>query len=69
MARIYQLMIDERQIGDIYYNEHDAIDNAEYLARDLNETVAIWEAEEVEGLDAELLDWAISMVVGVRWTI
>ena len=63
MAKIYQLMIDDEQIRDLYYNESDAIENATQIAIDAKQTVAIWVAEEVEGVPVDALEWSISRVV------
>jgi hypothetical protein len=63
MAKIYQLMIDDEQIRDLYYNESDAIENATQIAIDEKQTVAIWAAEEVEGVPVDALEWSISRVV------
>jgi hypothetical protein len=63
MAKIYQLMIDDEQIRDLYYNESDAIENATQIAIDEKQTVAIWVAEEVEGVPVDALEWSISRVV------
>lgn len=68
MATIYQLMVEDKQINDLYYNEDDAIDNATEIAIDSLcqedlQIVEIWEAEEAEGLDADLLDWRLLTIV------
>jgi len=62
---IYQLMIDDNQIGDVYYNENDAVDNAMQIAIDSKESVAVWEAEEIDGVPYDVLEWTISRVVWV----
>lgn len=62
---IYQLMIDDNQIGDVYYNENDAVDNAMQIAIDSKEIVTVREAEEIDGVPYDVLEWTISRVVWV----
>lgn len=57
MEKIYQLMIEGDQICDLYYNENDAIENAKQIAIDTGMPVSIWEAEEIEGVPVDTLDW------------
>ena len=56
-------MIEDEQIRDLYYNESDAIENATQIVIDGKQTVAIWVAEEVEGVPVDALEWSISRVV------
>lgn len=65
MSTIYQLMIDDRQIKDLYYNADDATGNAMQIAKDRKESVVIWEAEEIEGIPVDALVWTIYGVVSV----
>lgn len=65
MATIYQLIIDDNQIGDVYYNENDAFKNAIQLAIDTEESVAVWEAEEIDGVPYDVLEWSLNKVVWV----
>jgi flavin-binding protein dodecin len=65
MTTIYQLMIDDSQIGDVYYNENDAVDNAIQLAVDTKESVVVWEVEEIDDVPYDVLEWTISRVVWV----
>ena len=62
MAVIYQLMIDGTQIGDVYHNENDAVDNAIQTAIDLKKSVAIGKAEENVGIPYNALEWSIVRV-------
>ena len=55
MTKIYQLMIGNRQVNDLYYDRDDAIDNAKQLVRDTELPVSVWVAEDTEGVDE--LDW------------
>ena len=57
MAKIYQLMIGNNQINDLYYDRDDATENAKQLTLDTGMPVAIWEAEEIEGVSVDVLDW------------
>lgn len=63
MAKIYQLMIDNEQINDVYYDENDARDNAVQIILDTGMIVEIWEAEEVEDIPLDLLEWTLSREV------
>ena len=62
MTTIYQLMKNNKQIGGVYYNWGDAIDNAIQIVIDsikigLRERVEIWEAEEIEDIPYDALEW------------
>ena len=67
MATIYKLTADDEQIGDIYYNENDAVDNAIQIVIDpknpIRRSVGVWVAEEIEDVPLDALDWVISRVV------
>ena len=57
MTKIYQLMIGRTQINDLYYDRDDAVENAKQLTLDTGMPVSIWEAEEIEGVSVDVLDW------------
>ena len=57
MTKIYQLMIGKNQINDLYYDRDDAVENAMQLTLDTGMPVSIWEAEEIEGVSVDVLDW------------
>ena len=59
MTKIYQLMIGMSQIGDVYYDRDDAIENAKQIARDTGMRVSVWEAEDIEDVPVDELDWTI----------
>ena len=63
MAKIYQLMIGITQIYDLYYDRDDAMENAKQLSLDTGMLVSIWEAEEIEGVSVDVLDWTILTTV------
>lgn len=67
MAKIYQLMIDREQISDLYYDKHDAKNNALQACIETMETVEIWEAEEIDGIPYDMLDW--SMIGSIRYDV
>lgn len=58
MATVYQLMIGEKQIGDVYHNEDDAARSAMRIAIDSGGVVEVWEAEEIEGTPYDELEWS-----------
>lgn len=60
---IYQLMIGKKQINDVYYSKDDAANNATQIAMDTRGTVAVWEAEEIEGIPYDELDWSPNRMV------
>jgi hypothetical protein len=62
MATVYQLMSGDEQIGDIYYDVHDAIDNARQIARETNIYVELWEAEEIEDIPVDCLEWTLRTI-------
>lgn len=67
MTAIYKLMIEKKQINDVYYNEDDAINSAMQNAIDSECGVVIWEAEEIEDTPYDELEWNILKVVfGMR---
>jgi len=57
MATLYQLMSGDKQIGEICYDFRDAINNAEQISREENVPVEIWEAEDVEDIPVDCLEW------------
>lgn len=62
MTKIYQLMKNGKQIGDVYYNWGEAISNAMQIAIGsrtvgLDGRVEIWEAEEIEDIPYDALEW------------
>ena len=67
MTKMYQLMIGrtqvndlyfgKTQINDLYYDRDDAIENAKQLTLNTGIPVSIWEAEEIEGVSVDVLDW------------
>lgn len=59
MAKIYQLMIGKKQIGEDVYDERDAIAHAEQVSIDSGKTVEIWMAEEHEVVPYDLLTWKL----------
>lgn len=59
MEKIYKLMIDNEQVNDVYYNENDARDNAVQIILDTGMIVEIWEAEEIEDVPYDALEWSI----------
>lgn len=59
MAKIYQLMIGKEQIGEVVYDEHDAIAHAEQVSIDTGKPVEIWEAEEHGIVPYDLLTWRL----------
>ena len=76
MTKMYQLMIEKRQINDLYYDRDDAIDNAKQLVRDKGMPVTVWVAEDIEGVSVDVLNWTILTTVrlieymvwdGKRW--
>jgi hypothetical protein len=67
MATVYQLMIGKKQIGDLYYNEDDAINGAMQIAIDSGCGVVIREAEEIEDTPYDELEWnTLRVVFGMR---
>ena len=62
MTTIYQLMSGDKQIGELYYDFCDAINNAEQISREENVPVEIWEAEDVEDIPVDCLEWTLSKV-------
>lgn len=59
MAKIYQLMIGNEQVNDVYYDEIDARANAVQIHLDRGMTVTVWEAEEIEDVPYDALKWTI----------
>lgn len=57
MTKIYQLMAGKSQIYDVYYDRVDAIENAKQLVRDTGMSISVLEAEEIEGVPVDVLDW------------
>lgn len=61
MTTIYQLMKNNKQINDIYYNWGDAISNAMQIVTDSRigiwERVEIWAAEEIDDIPVDCLEW------------
>ena len=57
MATIYQLMIDDKEIGELYYNEGDAINDATQLSIEREEHVEVWGAEEIADIPVDCLEW------------
>lgn len=56
MAKIYQPMTGIIEI-DVLYNEKDAVENAmQAYANDTGRPVAIWTAEEIEGVPVDFLN-------------
>jgi hypothetical protein len=67
MAKIYQLMVDDKQINNLYYTEDDAIENATQIARDsldleTMQVVEVWEAEEIEDIPVDCLEWTLRTI-------
>lgn len=64
MATIYQLIIDDWLIkDDLYNNADDATDNAMQISKDAKKSVVIWEAEEVEGIPVDALEWSVYKII------
>lgn len=63
MTKIYQLMIENEQINDVYYNEDDARANATQIHSDLGMTVTIWEAEEIADAPYDVLEWTTLITI------
>jgi len=57
MTTIYQLMSGNKQIGEICYDFRDAINSAEQISREKNVPVELWEAEDVEDVPVDCLEW------------
>lgn len=67
MTKIYQLVIGGDEMRYLYHDETDAIEKATQIARDslsleTMQVVEIWEAEEIEGVPVDELDWILSTI-------
>ena len=62
MTKIYLLMNGNSQIGDLYFDRDDAIENGKQIARDTAMPVLIWEAEDIDGVPIDELDWTLSTI-------
>ena len=67
MATIYQLMIDDKQIGELYYNEGDVINDATQLSIEREEHVEVWGAEEIEDIPVDCLEWTKVWVIWLKY--
>lgn len=57
MVRIYKLIVEGKQIGDIYYNWDEVLFNARWLFIEFLNDVEIWGAEEHDVIPHDMLEW------------